>query len=220
MAVKSQLRLHHAVSVIGGFWGGYTIFNHSDIFGNAQTGNLIHLVLDAFSGKLGSIGYMALMFFVYAAGNAFYAVMRKKQRLSMKIISFIVSAAAITLVGVLSLTGQHYLAVLPIAFATKGSSWARGSTGRRCCFSISAWRRAVCSACPSACTASGSASCRSGYRWFFTAYIKRQRRIFKITDKNGRDDGLRLKKRSVPDREFFMIRLSNPSGQKSARPGS
>ena len=117
MAVKSQLRLHHAVSVIGGFWGGYTIFNHSDIFGNAQTGNLIHLVLDAFSGKLGSIGYMALMFFVYAAGNAFYAVMRKKQRLSMKIISFIVSAAAITIVGVLSLTGQHYLAVLPIAFA-------------------------------------------------------------------------------------------------------
>lgn len=117
MIVKRQMQLHHAVSVIGGFWGGYTIFNHSDIFSNAQTGNLIKLVLHACSGQLESIGYMVLLFAVYAAANAFYVIARKKLRLSMKIVSFIVSAAAVIATGALSLAGNHYLAVLPLAFA-------------------------------------------------------------------------------------------------------
>ena len=46
--VKKQMTLHHTVSVIGGFMAGYTIINHSDILANAQTGNLIRLVLSAF----------------------------------------------------------------------------------------------------------------------------------------------------------------------------
>lgn len=117
MIVKRQKLLHHAVSIIGGFWGGYTIFNHTDIFSNAQTGNLIRLVLDVCSGRLESIGYLVLLFLVYAAANAFYVIARHKLRLSMKIVSFIVSSAAVAATGVLSLTGNHYLAVVPLAFA-------------------------------------------------------------------------------------------------------
>ena len=35
--VKRQMMLHHAVSMIGGFMGGYTILNFSDIFPNSLT---------------------------------------------------------------------------------------------------------------------------------------------------------------------------------------
>lgn len=115
--VKKQMTLHHTVSVIGGFMAGYTIINHSDILANAQTGNLIRLVLSAFEGNLLSIGYIVLLFLTYAASCVFYTVFRRYSPLSMKIVSLIVTALAICATGILSLTGNSYLSVVPIAFA-------------------------------------------------------------------------------------------------------
>lgn len=110
------MQLHHAVSVIGGFWGGYTIFNHCDIFANAQTGNLIKLVIGLCTLQLESVAYMAAYFAIYIAGNAFYAVARKKLKISMKIVSFIISAAGIILTGLLCFTGSSYIIVMPLFF--------------------------------------------------------------------------------------------------------
>ena len=39
-----ERRLHLTVTFIGGFMGCYAIFNRSDVFGSAQTGNLISFV--------------------------------------------------------------------------------------------------------------------------------------------------------------------------------
>lgn len=100
--VKRQMILHHAVSMIGGFMGGYTILNFSDIFPNAQTGNLIRLVLNVTQGDFSAIGFMVLLFVIYAAGNVFYAVVRRHIRISMKIVSFIVTSVTIALVGILA----------------------------------------------------------------------------------------------------------------------
>ena len=115
--VKRQIQLHHAVSVVGGFWGGYTIFNHLDIFANAQTGNLIKLVLGICSLQLGAVLYMLSYFGLYILGNAFYAVARKRLGVSMKIVSFIVSALAIVMTGILNFTHNSFLVVMPIFFA-------------------------------------------------------------------------------------------------------
>ena len=41
-----ERRLHLTVTFIGGFMGCYAIFNRSDVFGSAQTGNLISFVMD------------------------------------------------------------------------------------------------------------------------------------------------------------------------------
>ena len=114
--VKRQMMLHHAVSIIGGFMGGYTILNFSDIFSNAQTGNLIKLVLNVTQGDFSAVWFMALLFVIYAAGNVFYAVVRRHIRISMKIVSFIVTSVAVALAGVLASTGT-LAAVMPITFA-------------------------------------------------------------------------------------------------------
>ena len=37
---QKQHILHFAVSSLGGFMGGYAIYNHCDVFGNAQTANI------------------------------------------------------------------------------------------------------------------------------------------------------------------------------------
>lgn len=115
--VKRQMLLHHSVSAIGGFVGGYTIYNHSDIFVNAQTGNLIKLVHNVCDGRLGLVALMALSFLTYAAGCVFYAVMRKYIKISMKIVSFIVTTAAVAAVGIMSGIENDFFAVLPLIFA-------------------------------------------------------------------------------------------------------
>ena len=62
--VQRQMLTHYAAAMIGGFWGGYTIFNYMDIFANAQTGNLIKLVLGLCEGDLTFIWFMVLSFLV------------------------------------------------------------------------------------------------------------------------------------------------------------
>ena len=114
--VKKQMTLHHAVSVIGGFVGAYTIVNHCEIFANAQTGNLFRFVIGAFRGDFESAAYCVLAFLVYAAGNAFYVIARKYFRVSMKIISFMVTAAAFAVTGAVCRTENDMIAVLPIVF--------------------------------------------------------------------------------------------------------
>ena len=120
------MRLHHAVSIIGGFMGGYAIFNHCDIFGNAQTGNLIKLVLSACSGQWESILYLICAFFTYAAANVFYAVARRYWTLSMKIVSMIVTAIVIPCVGLLSRPQGPVLTVSPVAYSAERTGTAQG----------------------------------------------------------------------------------------------
>ncbi|MBQ1453396.1 MAG: DUF1275 domain-containing protein [Ruminococcus sp.] len=114
--VRRQMLAHYAAAMIGGFWGGYTIFNYLDIFANAQTGNLIKLVLDLCEGDLTFVWFMALSFLVYCGGNVFYVLVRRKVRLSMKIVSMICSAAAVVVIGVIALARGGVITCFPIMF--------------------------------------------------------------------------------------------------------
>ena len=108
--------VHYAASMIGGFWGGYTIFNYMDIFANAQTGNLIKLVLLMCEGDFTFVGFMILSFVIYCAGNAFYVLVRRKAKISMKIVSLICSSVAVILIGAIPFIRNGYIACYPIVF--------------------------------------------------------------------------------------------------------
>ena len=111
-----QMLVHYAAASIGGFWGGYTIFNHLDIFGNAATGNLIKMVLNLCQGDFSIVGYMFLSFLIYCAGNVTYVLVRRKVRISMKIVSLIFSCAAVVLTGAISFVPNDFIACYPIIF--------------------------------------------------------------------------------------------------------
>ena len=112
-----QKTAHYSASAIGGFLGGYTIFNHADIFGNAQTGNLIHLTLDTVQGKFALVLFMLLGFLVYCGGNVFYVLVRRRVKISMKIVSLICTSAAVALTGAISFVQNDFIACYPISFA-------------------------------------------------------------------------------------------------------
>ena len=42
-----ERHLHLTMTLIGGFMVGYAILNRHDVFGSAQTGNMISLAMDA-----------------------------------------------------------------------------------------------------------------------------------------------------------------------------
>ncbi len=114
---KKDMLLHYAVATIGGFLGGYTIVNHSDIFGNAQTANMIHLVVDIFSGKFDGIIYLILSFFAFVAGNAVFALLRKFcPKLDIRAVSLTLTSVAIIIIGAIPNLANDYLSILPIVF--------------------------------------------------------------------------------------------------------
>lgn len=114
---QRQKLVHYSASLIGGFMAGYTVFNHMEIMGNAQTGNLIKMVLDMCRGDLTFIWFMALSFLIYCGGNVFYVLVRRKVKISMKIVSLICTSAAVVAVGAIPYVRNDYVACYPIIFA-------------------------------------------------------------------------------------------------------
>lgn len=65
---RLELYLHYSLSLTGGFMGAYALINRSEIFGSAQTSNLIHSVIDLLGGNWESIllRLAALFLFILA----------------------------------------------------------------------------------------------------------------------------------------------------------
>lgn len=115
---KKQYILHYAVSTLGGFFGGYAIFNHCDLFGNAQTANLIHIVCKVFSADFTGLIFLIGALVVYILGNVIYVLIKRFVKADVRVISLIICSAAITVIGIFPNISNHYLAILPILFVT------------------------------------------------------------------------------------------------------
>lgn len=113
-----EMLLHYAVSAIGGFLGGYAIYNHCDIFGNAQTANLIHLVGKLFSADFSGLIFLIFAFLAFAAGNVFFVIAEKFIKRDVRLISLAMTSCAVLLIGLFPNISNDYVAVLPIFFVT------------------------------------------------------------------------------------------------------
>lgn len=111
-----QKLLHYAVSTIGGFLGGYAIFNHCDFFGNAQTANLIHIVCKIFSADFSALSFLLLALITYILGNVFCVIAEKFIKHELRVISLIMTSCAVVIIGLFPNIANHYIAVLPILF--------------------------------------------------------------------------------------------------------
>lgn len=111
-----QKLLHYAVSTIGGFMGGYAIFNHCDFFGNAQTANLIHIVCKIFSADFSALAFLVLALITYILGNVFYVLAERLIKHDLRLISLVMTSCAVVIIGLFPNIANHYIAVLPILF--------------------------------------------------------------------------------------------------------
>jgi uncharacterized membrane protein YoaK (UPF0700 family) len=115
--IKRQRFTHYVVSSVGGFLGSYAIFNFYEIFANAQTANMIHLVRDLFDADFGGLAYVLVSMLTYILGNAFCVLYRKFGRLELRTVSLALDALVILAVGIIINFTSTDFALLPIVFA-------------------------------------------------------------------------------------------------------
>lgn len=115
---KKTYILHYVVSSLGGFFGGYAIFNHCDLFGNAQTANLIHIVCKIFSVDFSGLIFLIISLLTYISGIVFCVLSEHFIKIDLRIISLVMSAAVIGVIGIFPNISNDYIALLPILFVT------------------------------------------------------------------------------------------------------
>ena len=115
---KLERRIHLNMALIGGFMGGYSLLNRCDIFGSAQTSNLISIAVD-FSGRPDtSLIFRIFGLFFYMAGLASTVLLPRIKNFNLKLFSVVLDAAVLFLIGFFPGDLNPFVALYPLFFAT------------------------------------------------------------------------------------------------------
>ena len=116
---RREIRTHHAMALVGGFFGGYAILTRGGTFGSAETGNLIYLVISGltrsgwdFLLRLGSM-------LVYAVGIACSVLVRRyRTPACLRRCALAADAAACLLLAWIPAEVNPIAALYPVFFVT------------------------------------------------------------------------------------------------------
>lgn len=108
---------HHSMAVVGGFMGGYAILTRGDVFGNAQTANMIGLVHAIFGKDFLQFLVRLLALLVYILGTAVFVMAKNKTGLNIKRLSLGIDLLAVVISGLIPASVNPVLALLPVFFA-------------------------------------------------------------------------------------------------------
>lgn len=118
MHTKLERYIHFNMAIIGGFMGAYAIINHCDLFGSAQTTNLITIAMNLVGRKDSDWLIRIFGLFVYMAGLASTVVLPHRfPKWNLKIYSIVTDAVVLVLVGLLPINLNHFAALYPLFFA-------------------------------------------------------------------------------------------------------
>lgn len=121
MSTKEELYrerfLHYTMSFVGGIFALYALLEHSNVFGSAETSNLILIVKSLLSFDLYNVATRILSLFVYAGGIIFTLWMSRSHKSALRLASIIIDCAAAFVMGMLPKNTDPITALYPIAFA-------------------------------------------------------------------------------------------------------
>ena len=114
---QRETAAHHAMAMVGGFFGVYALTTRSETFGSSETSNLIYLVLSGLTGSGRSFLIRLGATACYIAGIAFAAVGRRLCR-DFRLWAVAVDAAACLMLAWIPAGTEPVLALYPMFFAT------------------------------------------------------------------------------------------------------
>lgn len=154
-SLSPDAALFYTMSLVGGFLGGYAILGRCDVFGSAQTANLIHFVLDLLGGSPVQLLLRLAAALLYAAGIALAVLLPKYTKLKLKPVSIAADCAAVLLLGFLPAGMDSLIALYPVFFVTAFQLCAfPGALGytSSCIFSTNNFRQSVAALTEYLCT--------------------------------------------------------------------
>ena len=115
----TQTAAHHAMAVVGGFFGVYALMTRSDTFGSSETSNLIFLTIDGLGASFPDFLIRLGATLCYIAGIVFATLMPKYlKRTDLRSLSLLIDFAACLLLAQIPGDVNPVLALYPMFFAT------------------------------------------------------------------------------------------------------
>lgn len=118
MRIKVNNFTHYNMAVAGGVFGGFAVCNLGEIFGNAQTLNLIGIVYNLVYCNFETLLLRIIAALLYFLGFAAAVVIPKKLRLHSDVISIVVDILAFITLMFLPKNANFLISLYPIFFAT------------------------------------------------------------------------------------------------------
>lgn len=116
---KREVAVHHAMAVVGGFFGVYALLTRSETFGSSETSNLIYLTVAGLNGSASSFLIRLGGTLCYISGIVFATLMPKFwKKTDFRYVSIFIDAAACLLLARIPAGTEPVLALFPMFFAT------------------------------------------------------------------------------------------------------
>ena len=116
MKKSLQRYIHFNMSLIGGFFGGFAIVSFGSVFGNAQTVNMISVVLEIIGHNFISVLQRIIAVLLYFGGFALSVVLTRYTHINTKYLSLAFHFAAVILIALLPDNLPMMFYVYPVFF--------------------------------------------------------------------------------------------------------
>ena len=110
--------LHFIMAMVGGFLGAYAILNRSDIFGSAQTANMIELAMGIFGKSSGEVLIRVIALLLTISALVATTIIPKHIKINMHIFSIILDMLAVFALGFFPKSMNNLVALYPVFFAS------------------------------------------------------------------------------------------------------
>ncbi len=114
---KKEIVLHYIMSVAGGIFAIYSLLEHSNVFGSAETSNMILLVDDFLHLNTFNIIIRIGSLLVYAVGITLTVWMAKNHPSLQKRLCIIIDFIVASILGIMPKGIHPVVALYPVAFA-------------------------------------------------------------------------------------------------------
>ena len=114
-----ETRVHHAMAVVGGFFGVYALLTRGGTFGSSETSNLLYLVVAGLDGSWGSALVRLGGIVCYIAGIVLAVLFRRTGQMArLRWASIAIDLAACLALAFIPAETDPILALYPMLFAT------------------------------------------------------------------------------------------------------
>ncbi len=115
---KYETPLHYMMAFVGGFFGVYAILSFCDLFGNAQTANMIYFVTDLLGHDFADACLRLGGVLLFMAAIALTVWLPRHSSINLQVASIFLDGAAAVLIGLFPMDIHPVLALYPFFFAT------------------------------------------------------------------------------------------------------
>ena len=115
---KYETPLHYMMAFVGGFFGVYAILSFCDLFGNAQTANMIYFVTDLLGHDFADACLRLGGVLLFMAAITLTVWLPRHSSINLQVASIFLDGAAAVLIGLFPMDIHPVLALYPFFFAT------------------------------------------------------------------------------------------------------